>query len=192
MQHVIWRNLETTEFQNCSLKIDPTMNVIIGSVISVHQGTPLWVKYSIEASKMWQTKRVMVEQVYQGNLQELILDVDSNQKWYENRVEIQELRGCEDVDLGVTPATNILPIRRLKLMQGEQATITAAWIRFPKLLIEKSKQRYMRLGEKKYEYKSDTFRAELEIDNNGMVERYGNIWEVVAKYDSSNSIDSYS
>jgi hypothetical protein len=67
-------------------------------------------------------------------------------------------------------------------MQDEQVSIPAAWIRFPKLLLEKSEQRYKRLGKNSYEYKSKTFKATLKVDEYGVVERYGDIWELVSKY----------
>jgi hypothetical protein len=38
--------------------------------------------------------------------------------------------GCLDIDLGFSPSTNLLPIRRLTLAVGEAATVRAAWLPF--------------------------------------------------------------
>ncbi len=92
------------------------------------------------------------------------------------------MRGCLDVDLSVTPATNTLPIRRLALAEGAAAAVTAAWVRFPALTVEPLPQRYTRLGGGRYRYESDTgFVTEIESDDLGLVTRYGGGWERAAE-----------
>lgn len=97
-------------------------------------------------------------------------------------VEIPAVAGCLDVDLAFTPATNILPLRRLGLAVGESREMTAAWIRFPNLSIEPLAQRYTRLDERRvrYESRGGAFTAELEVDELGLVVRYPPLWERIA------------
>jgi hypothetical protein len=90
---------------------------------------------------------------------------------------VAELKGCVDVDLGVTPSTNTLPIHRLELEVGASAEIVAAWIRFPELDIIPAAQRYTRLADRQYLYESNTFSAELDVDDLGLVVTYPGIWE---------------
>ena len=92
---------------------------------------------------------------------------------------LKEFEGLVDVDLQVTPATNTLPIRRLQLGVGESAETDALWVRFPELALERLPQRYTRTGEFRYTYESrgGAFRAELEVDAQGLVVRYGDIWK---------------
>jgi hypothetical protein len=97
-------------------------------------------------------------------------------------MEIPAVAGCLDVDLAFTPATNILPLRRLGLAVGESREMTAAWVRFPDLSIEPLAQRYTRLDERRvrYESRGGAFTAELEVDELGLVVRYPPLWERVA------------
>jgi hypothetical protein len=97
-------------------------------------------------------------------------------------VEIPAVAGCLDVDLAFTPATNILPLRRLGLAVGESREMTAAWVRFPELSVEPLAQRYTRLDERRvrYESRGGAFTAELEVDELGLVVRYPPLWERVA------------
>lgn len=56
------------------------------------------------------------------------------------------IQGCVDIDLGWTPSTNTLPIRRLQLGVGTSSgPITAAWVRFPELKLEPLPQEYRNL-----------------------------------------------
>jgi len=67
---------------------------------------------------------------------------DRSGEWSVNGVSRAELTGCEDIDLGFSPATNLLPLRRLKLSIGATAPVRAAWVRFPELTIEVLEQVY--------------------------------------------------
>ena len=97
-------------------------------------------------------------------------------------IEIPAVAGCLDVDLAFTPATNILPLRRLGLAVGESREMTAAWVRFPDLSVEPLAQRYTRLDERRvrYESRGGSFTADLEVDELGLVVRYPPLWERVA------------
>ena len=80
--------------------------------------------------------------------------------------------GCTDVDLGLSPSTNTLPIRRLNLAIGASHTIQAAWVVFPELSVQKAAQTYTRVDEFTYRYSSGTFEAELGVDDDGLVTSY--------------------
>ncbi|HEY0370398.1 MAG TPA: putative glycolipid-binding domain-containing protein [Thermoanaerobaculia bacterium] len=85
--------------------------------------------------------------------------------------------GCIDVDLGFTPSTNTLPIRRLGLAIGEEASVSAAWLRYPGLTLERLDQTYRRLSEHTWRYSSVTgFTGVLEVDEYGMVKAYEGGW----------------
>jgi uncharacterized protein len=89
-----------------------------------------------------------------------------------------------DVDLELTPSTNASAIRRLGLAIGARAELTATWIHFPELTVEPFRQRYTRLGDRAYLFESIeegevVFRAHLDVDASGLVERYEGLFERV-------------
>src|SRR5205085_597994 len=106
-------------------------------------------------------------------------------RWWAGGRELAELRGFLDVDLGITPATNTLPIRRLGLAVGERRDIVAAWVRFPELAITPLAQRYTRLAPARFRYESHNgrFVADLDVDDLGLVRLYGNGWQCEAATD---------
>lgn len=80
-----------------------------------------------------------------------------------------------DIDLGSSPLTNTLPIRRLGLHRAEPGTsheIEVAWVLVPSLEVVEAKQTYTALGDSLIRFTSDTFRAELSIDQHGYVTHY--------------------
>ena len=85
--------------------------------------------------------------------------------------------GCIDVDLGFTPSTNTLPIRRLGLKVGEEAKVSAAWLSYPGLELKRLDQTYRRISELAWQYTSVTgFTGRLDVDENGLVRTYEGGW----------------
>jgi hypothetical protein len=68
----------------------------------------------------------------------------------------------------------------MALEVGEIRTVTAAWVRFPSLEVERLEQSYERLAEQRYRYRSGRFTADLAVDDDGMVLQYGVNWKAVA------------
>ncbi len=93
---------------------------------------------------------------------------------------LPDLDGCFDVDIGITPATNALPIKRLKLQAGASQDITAAYVPLPDqingdFLPQRAEQRYTCLTpDRLYRYEGlfRAFVAELEFDETGLVIDY--------------------
>lgn len=148
-----------------------------GSVIAVAEDEPLRVEYQLACAADWRTRRARIE-TFSGDARRSTLLTVKDDRWFTASGERVDLRGCEDVDLGVTPMTNTLPIRRLNLAIGASAHVTAAWVRFPSLEIRPLGQVYTRLSEQTYRYESDTgFRTEIEVDADGFVVTYPGGWE---------------
>jgi uncharacterized protein len=89
------------------------------------------------------------------------------------------LYGAFDVDLGGSPLTNTLPIRRLDLQVGEPVTILAAWVQLPSLAVIPNEQTYTLLGPGKVRYSSGTFAADLDVDDDGYVTHYPGLASLV-------------
>ena len=87
----------------------------------------------------------------------LVLERDAKGNWTVDGAKVRALKGATDVDLGCSPSTNTLPIRRLRLGVEASKTIKAAWVRFPELTVVKADQKYTRLDEFTYRYASGDF-----------------------------------
>lgn len=75
-----------------------------------------------------------------------------------------------DVDLGGSPLTNTLPLKRLRL-EGT-ATVVAAWVLPPSLAVVREEQTYTVLSRNRVRCSSDSFEADIELDERGYVRDY--------------------
>jgi hypothetical protein len=86
-----------------------------------------------------------------------------------------ELDGALDCDLAFSPLTNFMPIRR---DAGGPADYLMAWVSVPDLRVHRSAQRYEPLGERRVRFSDETgFTADLELDEDGFIERYPGLAE---------------
>lgn len=85
------------------------------------------------------------------------------------------LYGAFDVDLTGSPLTNTLPIRRLGLLRaapGVAHRISVAWVLLPSLEVVQADQIYTPLGDGVIRFASDTFSADLIVDDEGFITDY--------------------
>lgn len=177
---VAWRRsdeVETDEF--CTLSVRDAGLSLVGTVLGADGGEPVRIEYRVLADGRGLTTAAHVRQLRGFDQRAVVLMRDAKGGWTVDGVRASSLRGCTDVDLGCSPSTNTLPIRRLHLEIGASKTISAAWVRFPGLEVVKAPQAYTRLDEHTYRYASGTFEAELTVDDEGLVTAYA-VWRRTA------------
>jgi hypothetical protein len=175
-RRVSWRRTDEVQVdEHCTISIRDAGLSLVGTVLGAEGGIPVRIEYRVLADGSGATA-VHVRDLRGFVQRTLTLERDTRGNWTVDGAAARSLKGCTDVDLGCSPSTNSLPIRRLGLGVGRSRTIRAAWVRFPELTVEKAAQTYRRLDEFSYRYSSDTYEAELIVDDDGVVARY-DVWE---------------
>jgi len=85
------------------------------------------------------------------------------------------LYGAFDVDLTGSPLTNTLPIRRLNLLKAQTGVahrLSVAWVILPSLEVVQADQIYTSIGDGLVRYATETFSADLVVDDDGFVADY--------------------
>jgi hypothetical protein len=181
---ILWRRLDRHGMEAAAIQHSNPNWHLQGTVLLEDQGRPCRLDYAVVCDSAWKTLWARVNG-WVGTTQ-VTQRVARNPagQWRQNGVLCPEVEGCLDVDLAFTPITNLLPIRRLGLAVGATAPVRAAWLRFPDFSLVPLEQVYTREAEHRYRYESDggRFTAPLEIDQNGLVTRYGDIWVAEALY----------
>ena len=158
--------------EHCTLAVRDSGLSLIGTVLGAEAGAPVRVEYRVLADGAGLTTAVHVRDLRGFDQRTLTVERSTKGVWTVNGVLVKTLKGCTDIDLGCSPSTNSLPIRRLRLAVGASSTIQAAWVRFPELEVVKAAQTYTRLDEFTYRYASGDFTAELTVDDDGLVAAY--------------------
>lgn len=178
----LWQRLHGVGLERFELLQEADGWLLRGTILALDKQGPAQAGYEVFCDAGWHTRHAEISLRDTAGECTLRLAVEGD-RWTVNGTEQETVRGCIDIDLGWSPSTNTLPIRRLGLAVGERSgTITAAWVRFPELTVEPLPQEYERLAERRYRYSSrgGAFTALLEVDEEGVVVDYEEIWRGVS------------
>jgi hypothetical protein len=168
-----WRRSdEVAVDEHCTLTLRDGGLSLVGTVLGAEGGQPVRIEYRVLADGTGLTTAVHVRDLRGFDTRTITLERDAKGNWNVDGARASALKGCTDIDLGCSPSTNTLPIRRLRLAIDSSRTIQAAWIQFPELTVVKAAQKYTRLDEYTYRYASGDFEAELTVDDDGLVASY--------------------
>jgi uncharacterized protein len=178
MPAILWQRLDRPGHEVAVLRRETSGWLLSGSAVFEHERQPCRVDYRVFCDPQWITLSAAVS----GFVGDRDVDVTIRRRddgtWTLDGRSCPRVDGCIDVDLNFSPSTNLLPIRRLGLRDGEQSTVRAAWLRFPSFTLEPLEQTYRRLDEKTYRYENagGSFVADLLVSEAGFPIRYGDIW----------------
>jgi hypothetical protein len=179
---ILWQRLDIPGHEICVLDGNAEGWQLEGTALVAHDGCPCRLNYRIQCDIGWHTKSVLIDGQVGRQLISLEITRSLSNEWHSNGVPVPAVEGCIDVDLGFSPSTNLLPIRRLTLAIGSRATVRAAWVRFPELSVELLEQVYTRLDSNRYRYESanGAFRRDLLTSPDGFVLEYPDYWRTEA------------
>jgi uncharacterized protein len=180
MTSILWRRLDHPGHDSALLRDDASGALIEGAAVFLESGRPCRLDYRIVCDSAWRTRSASVHGWLDTTAVSIEIAADTDRGWTLNGQRHPDLQGAFDVDLSFTPATNLLPIRRIRLAIGARAPVRAAWLRFPELKLEPLDQIYERLSESRYRYESGggSFTAVLETNAFGLVTNYQGLWKV--------------
>jgi hypothetical protein len=173
-----WRRLDTPGVDDATLAADGDGWSLSGLATVSDSGRACRLEYDVQCDASWHSRRCTVRGTLGTEQVALLIARGEAGRWTVDGQALAAIDGCEDVDLAFTPATNLLPIRRLQLAIGHRAQVRAAWVRFPRFDVEVLEQHYTRLADDRYLYESagGAFRRELRVDEHGLVLEYPGLW----------------
>lgn len=144
--------------------------------------------WSLDATDAWCTRTLDISVHGDGWHRALALSRDAGGQWsaavrMSGRTDLappgladpSSLDGALDCDIGLCPATNTMPVRRLGLLHRDvtDSTLVMAWVDVPSLQVIRSEQVYASgRGRVRFRSADGDFQAELTVDSDGIVRDY--------------------
>lgn len=177
----LWKWLQGTGLERFEFLRAADGWIFRGTILTLAADAAAEAKYEIVCDHLFRTRAATVS--VRDAAGERRLEIAAQDGcWFENDRENQTVAGAIDIDLGWSPSTNTLPVRRLGLEIGQTSgEFIAAWVRFPELTLQPLPQEYFRLEDRKYRYSSrgGAFVANLLIDDEGLALDYEGFWQRV-------------
>lgn len=176
----LWRRLDSPGHDACRLEKLETGYQLAGMAAFLESDRICQLKYRVVADHSFQTKSALIEGVVGSREISVSIRAGGARRWRVNGAEQPQLLGCIDLDLGFTPATNLLPVRRLGLRVGQEAEAPAVYLDIPAIKVLVLPQRYKRISRNEYAYESPAhgYRATLQVSRLGAIELYPGVFEL--------------
>jgi hypothetical protein len=176
-----WRRLDVPGHEEACIEQAADGWRLTGQVEAEEATVRAQLRYVIECDRDWRTRRAVVTGSASAAPIGFEFAADGEGHWSLNGAPLPLVEGALDIDLGFTPATTLLPIRRLDLAVGEHMEVRTAWVRFPELRVEALEQSYQRAAAHVFRYDAlvdgEWFQARLDTDDFGRVLLYEGLWE---------------
>lgn len=177
--HILWRRLDLPGHDACRLWSEGAHWRFEGMAVWLGPQGPAQFAYEISVDEGWITHSARVMGRSGKRAISLSIHRDDLGNWRVNGEALPEVTGLQDIDLGFTPATNTMPIRRLRGIRNKAADICAVWLDPGDWQVKRLPQRYENLGDGRWRYLSSDgdYQAELTADSDGFVTNYPDLWK---------------
>lgn len=177
----MWRRLDVPGHDTATLRDTKGGAELRGMAIFQDENGPTALHYTVRCDNEWRTTEGVIDGWCGARLVELRFRRDPAGDWTLNGVSCPAVAGCADLDLSFTPATNLLPLRRLDLSVGQAAEVRSAWLEWPAGALGPLVQRYARRSVIEYDYEADLpeaarFVGVLRVEPGGWVLDYAGLW----------------
>jgi hypothetical protein len=169
-----WQDWSGKSIEHLVVRVDPDEIVAEAAILATIDDDTFAARYRILCDRSWRVRKVEVGQI--GHDRTVELGSDGAGNWVDaSGTPLAQLKGAIDIDISITPFTNTLPIRRLRLQPGQSEEILAVYVQLPDLTVTTDRQRYTGLEPGRlYRYESinSEFTRDIEVDDQGLVVTY--------------------
>jgi hypothetical protein len=174
----IWRGLDEWRAEATRVRIVGDQLTAEGTQLGAH---PYRLDYRLATSAGFVAKRLELALVDNDGFRRLLIERDADGRWTADDGPLPELDDALDFDVLASPVFNSTPYLRHSMGTGGEAyDFVMAFVTVPELAVQRSEQRYTPLGERRVNYASGDFSADIHFDDDGLVRVYEDYLERVA------------
>src|SRR4030095_1161594 len=176
--NLLWTGREYYSLENCLVEMTTAGAEITSTIIGNYEDKIYKVEYYIKTNQNWETVFFEINSRHSNQAQLTRFEGDGKGNWIKNGKKADQFKECIDVDIPLTPFTNTLPIRRLKLSQNKAQEIQVIYCDLLEEQIKAVRQRYTCLSDTEYHYENvpNDFEATIQVDESGFVVDYPSLF----------------
>jgi hypothetical protein len=171
-----WRPVSGEGLEHLELRATDGGIVAHSAIVGTFEGLAFGASYEIRLSPDWRFRSLTLARADGASL---ALEADAAGLWTMNGRPAPQFDGCIDVDVGATPFTNTLPIRRARFDIGVPQPFRMAWVPLDTLDPFVDEQIYTQLAPDRYRYRAadGSFEADITVDDDGLVIEYPGLFQ---------------
>jgi uncharacterized protein len=175
-----WRRLDVPGHDAARVCQVSTGYQLLGQSVFLDPRGPAALRYTLDLTPTWATRQGQIDGFIGGRAVDTRIARTPN-GWTLGGKE-GGMADVVDLDLGFTPATNMVQLKRVGLSIGEAVSFDVAWLEAGDGALVRLPQEYRRVSEFDYEYSSPTsnYRATIIVAPSGFAAVYPRLWELEA------------
>jgi uncharacterized protein len=173
-----WRRLDVPGRDAARVNRTASGRELFGQSVFLDPRGPAALRYVLDLAPDWSTREGRIT----GFIGERAIDthiVRTQRGWTLDGKNFG-MAEVVDLDLGFTPATNMVQLKRVGLSVGDAANFDVAWLEAGDETLVRLPQEYRRVSEFDYDYNSPTadYRATIILASSGFAANYPGLWEI--------------
>lgn len=182
MKTLIWQGVLYQSIEYFNEQIKDENYIVESKIIGCYEDKIYAVDYSILIDKNWIVQNFLIKS--EINKVKTTLEGKRHQdQWEINNVINPEFNDFKFIDISLTPFTNTLPINNLQLKDNSSKKIDVIYIDVLNQHVRPVQQQYTKTASNKYLYENieNDFKAEISVDDEGLVISYPKLFEKIAE-----------
>ncbi|MFP3832779.1 putative glycolipid-binding domain-containing protein [Chryseobacterium sp. SIMBA_028] len=182
MTTLIWKGITYQSLEYFNIKEDNGCYIVESRIIGFYKDQIYAVDYNLIIDKDWKIHEFVIKSEI-NRIKHQLTGKKLQEEWVINNVIHPDCKGFKYIDISLTPFTNTLPIHHLKLQENNPQEIDVIYIDVLNHHIKPAQQRYTRTAANKYLYENiqTYFKAEILVDENGLVVTYPDLFEKIGE-----------
>jgi uncharacterized protein len=172
---IVWRTQSKVGLEYLTLRYLESGIRAESRVIGLRKGQyPYFVYYQADCDNQWMCRHF---QLTTANNDHINMQHDGLGNWKtEDGTQLNDIKGCLDLDIEITPFINMLVLHRLNLSIGTSVEIKVASLDLFDFTLRPIQVKYSCLTSVRYSYHnfSTGYSGELTVDTQGVIEDYKN------------------
>ena len=175
-----WRRLDVPGRDAARVSQVATGFQLLGQSVFLDSRGPTALRYALDLTPTWSTRQGHIT----GFIGERAVDtriVRTPNGWTLGAKDFG-MADVVDLDLGFTPATNMVQVKRVGLSVGDGVHFDVAWLEAGDEALVRLPQEYRRTSEFDYDYSSPAsgYQATITLAPSGFAAVYPGLWEIEA------------
>lgn len=182
MKTLIWKGIFYQSLEYFNLYSHDKGYTVESKIIGFHEDKIYVLNYKVLIDKDWTVQDFLIESEI-NTVKRTFSGKRNQNQWKINGVVHSEFNNFKFIDISLTPFTNTLPISNLKLSENGSQKIDVIYIDVLNHHIRPVQQQYTRTAVNKYLYENieTDFKAEISVDENGLVINYPELFEKISE-----------
>lgn len=179
---IVWEGLLNDTEEHCSVNYLDTGIIVRSEIDGWAARKAVYADYVLTLNLDWSVREIEIDFTTGSKQYSYFFTRHASGQWTDREGTLyRQFNNCRFVDISLTPLTNTLPINGTTFTPGEPEQIEVIYFDILNNEVRRDVQRYTKTGNTQYHFENDAgnFSAEIEVDADGFVTRYPNLFDML-------------